>query len=171
MFCENCGANVLPGQNFCSRCGRRLAAELHPPTSQTPPRTSPLPFAETRLEKHLKIVAILWLVISAFRLLPAFGLLFGSGFAMHFMPFGVRSLLMPFAGVITLFLLAGSVAGILAGWGLLKCYPWARVLALVLGAISLIHFPLGTALGIYTLWVLLPSESEREYRRLASTSS
>jgi hypothetical protein len=37
-------------------------------------------------------------------------------------------------------------------------------LALVLGFVNLIHIPFGTALGIYTLWVLLPAQSEREFR-------
>jgi hypothetical protein len=33
--------------------------------------------------------------------------------------------------------------------------------------IWLLDFPLGTALSIYTLWVLLPETSEAEYRELA----
>jgi len=32
-----------------------------------------------------------------------------------------------------------------------------------------LNVPLGTALGIYTLWVLLPAKSEQEYRELACT--
>jgi hypothetical protein len=63
--------------------------------------------------------------------------------------------------------LAGGILGIIAGWGLLDRQPWARTLAIVLGVINLIHIPFGTALGIYTLWVLLPAESEQEYRTLA----
>jgi hypothetical protein len=34
--------------------------------------------------------------------------------------------------------------------------------------LNLINFPLGSALGIYTLWVLLPAESEREYNQHAA---
>ena len=41
------------------------------------------------------------------------------------------------------------------------------MLAIVLGCISLIHFPVGTALGVYTLWVLIPEGGEIEYLRLA----
>ena len=42
-----------------------------------------------------------------------------------------------------------------------------RILALVLAFISLFtNIPFGTALGIYTMWVLLPAESEREYDAL-----
>jgi hypothetical protein len=48
-----------------------------------------------------------------------------------------------------------AVPGIVAGIGLLRRQSWARILAIVVGMLSLINFPLGTAIGIYTLWVLL----------------
>jgi hypothetical protein len=49
---------------------------------------------------------------------------------------------------------------------LLQREPWARTLAVVLGFVSLFfNVPFGTALGIYTLWVLLPAESDIEYER------
>ena len=60
-----------------------------------------------------------------------------------------------------------AAGGILVGWGLLKHQPWARVAAIVLGIVSLLHPPFGTALGIYTLWVLLSDQGGAEYERLA----
>jgi len=78
--------------------------------------------------------------------------------------------LWPIAGFVGTLLLASSVAGVFAGWGLLNYRPWARTLALIVGVIALIHIPFGTALGIYTLWVLLPGDSEHEYRRLAHSA-
>ena len=174
MFCDNCGTSVTPGQNFCSRCGKRLAEPGRPaapePPPPPPPRPAPFSPVPTRIEKHTRILAILWLVVSVLGLMPALGLFFGGGMAMHFIPMPFRAFVMPIAGIVTFFLLASAVAGLLAGWGLLHYRLWARVLALVLGAISLLHFPFGTALGIYTFWVLLPAESEREYRRLAGAA-
>jgi hypothetical protein len=41
------------------------------------------------------------------------------------------------------------------------------MLAIVLGCFHLLNPPFGTALGIYTLWVLLPAASEQEYRQIA----
>jgi hypothetical protein len=41
------------------------------------------------------------------------------------------------------------------------------MLTLILGCINLIKLPFGTALGIYTLWVLLPAQSEEEYAQIA----
>jgi hypothetical protein len=56
-----------------------------------------------------------------------------------------------------MFLLA--LPGILAGWGLLKRKSWARILAIILGILNLPSLPIGTIVGVYTLWVLLQSES------------
>ena len=57
------------------------------------------------------------------------------------------------------FLLLVSAPGIIAGVGLLKRKSWARILALILGFLNLLNFPLGTALGVYTIWVLMQEES------------
>ena len=53
-----------------------------------------------------------------------------------------------------------SIPSILAGIGLYKRKAWARILALVLCFLSLISIPIGTALGIYGIWVLFDDESK-----------
>ena len=63
------------------------------------------------------------------------------------------------------FMVFAGLGGV-TGWGLLARQSWARMLALILGCLSLLDVPFGTALGIYTLWVLLPAQSEAEYRQL-----
>ena len=46
------------------------------------------------------------------------------------------------------------------------------MLAIILGVVSLFfHIPFGTALGIYTLWVLLPAHSEEEYQKYQTTAA
>ena len=55
-----------------------------------------------------------------------------------------------------------GLPGIVAGYGLLKRKPWARVLTLVLGVLGLVNFPVGTAIGVYTLLVLL-QQSATDY--------
>lgn len=57
------------------------------------------------------------------------------------------------------FLFLLSAPGIIAGAGLLKRRPWARILTLILGAINLVNLPFGTMLGIYTIWVLIQPEA------------
>jgi hypothetical protein len=41
---------------------------------------------------------------------------------------------------------------------------------LVVGFVALLSVPIGTALGIYTLWVLLPSQSDDEYKALTQAA-
>lgn len=48
-----------------------------------------------------------------------------------------------------------GLPGIVAGYGLLTRRSWARTLTIVLGVLGLVNFPVGTAIGIYTLLVLL----------------
>ena len=62
-----------------------------------------------------------------------------------------------------------GVLHLLLAWGLFERQPWARVLALVLGILALLRIPFGTALGIYTLWVLAPEESAHEYDQLVNS--
>jgi len=64
-------------------------------------------------------------------------------------------------------IVAKAAVGFVAGWGLLKREEWGRVVSLVVGFLALLNVPIGTALGIYTLWVLLPSHSEQDYNALA----
>jgi len=48
--------------------------------------------------------------------------------------------------------------------------PWARTLAIIVAVIALLNPILGTVLGIYTLWVLLPADAEAEWRRTAGVT-
>jgi len=60
----------------------------------------------------------------------------------------------------SLFLVIG-IPSLIAGAGLLKQKGWARTLALVMAVLALASFPVGTAAGIYTLWVLSQKETEQ----------
>ncbi len=70
----------------------------------------------------------------------------------------------PFLSFIAIVVLAKAAAGFAVGWGLLQREPWARILTIILAFLALFNIPFGTALGVYTLWVLLPAESDQEYR-------
>ena len=54
-----------------------------------------------------------------------------------------------------------SVPSIVGGIGLLQRRPWARTLGLVLGVLSLLSIPIGTLIGIYTIWALTRPEIEQ----------
>jgi len=114
------------------------------------------------VEKHITIVAalqigwsILGLVLGLFLLilLGTLGAISGEEEAL---------VILPLIGLLlggTLIIL--SALGILGGFGLLKYRNWARMLILVLSALDLLNFPLGTALAVYTIWVLVQGETAR----------
>ncbi len=149
MYCNHCGTEIEPNHAFCIACGKPVAA------AQPPHRTP--------LSEHLRLLGIFWIMLSAVRLLGA-----GALFVVAEFIFGERQeflwALLTLIGVFVLLLAAGGLA---AGWGLWQREPWARSLALGMAAISLIDIPFGTALGIYTLVVLLPVDAEEEFKRLA----
>jgi hypothetical protein len=125
-----------------------------------------------RVPRHLQTLGVLWGVFAAYRIVSVFlGLAFANVMMRsHFfrwnmpgqMPF--FHAMMPFIFATTL-VMAGAAA--LVCWSLLQRKPWARVLAIVFGVLALLKFPFGTALGIYTLWVLAPSASGVEYDAIA----
>ena len=66
--------------------------------------------------------------------------------------FGVLSLVGLIGGG---FLFLVSVPGMVAGVGLLRRLAWARILALVVAFLDLVNFPIGTAISLYSFFVLL----------------
>jgi zinc-ribbon domain len=181
MYCANCGRQVQEGQKYCNSCGQPTAGSRSSTTGAAPPLRVPPPLPvppmpqagirpPCRLEQHLRILGVLWLVVSILRIIPALTLMGFGHFGFPFLfpgRFQFPGFLVPILGGIGAFLSVTAVAGLAAGWGLLDRRSWARTLAIVLGIIKLIEFPIGTALGIYTLWVLVSPGAEIEYRRIA----
>jgi type IV secretory pathway VirB2 component (pilin) len=69
--------------------------------------------------------------------------------------------------IIAVYTVIVSALALIVGYSLLTRRPWGRVLAIVVGILTLFKPILGTALGIYTLWVLAPGASGLEYDAVA----
>ena len=112
--------------------------------------------SEKQLGQHVTLLGWLHIISGAlflligvfvFVLLTGIGAVSGDGEAM-----GVLILI----GTVTAFIMIVlALPGLAAGIGLLKGKSWGRMLAIIVGLFHLFNFPLGTALGAYTLWVLL----------------
>jgi hypothetical protein len=61
---------------------------------------------------------------------------------------------------LSMILLAFGIPQVLCGWGLLSFRPWARIVAIILAAISLTYPPIGTLFGIYALVILFRKDTE-----------
>lgn len=159
MYCNACGNAIPDDARYCAKCGRAVAG---------PPATA-IGLARSRLAKHLPVLAMIWVVYSLL-------LVFGGGAALFVGSMWLPHPFMsgwPFShfflpGLITgigVFVLVVGVAGIATGWGLWQREPWARISALILAVLVVLRPLLGTALGIYTFWVLLPNDAAAEYAR------
>ena len=69
-------------------------------------------------------------------------------------------------------LLAAVMAAldVVVGYGLVTRRAWARIPAIVLGVLALVRVPFGTALGIYTLWVLAPRAAGEEFEQITASA-
>jgi len=181
MHCAQCGNQVMEGQVFCSKCGQPVSAgspsTISPPPSFQPSMgqagvISPVggDVRSSRVARHLNVLGILWIIYSVLRVIPGLFMVFFGQMRFPFMmtplPAPFRQFLGPFLSVLGIILVAFGLAGLLAGWGLMSRQTWARMLTIVLGCINLIHIPFGTALGVYTLWVLVPQDAANDYPRL-----
>src|ERR1700722_679038 len=163
MFCDQCGAHLETGEPRCGRCGRTVLG--------------PIALRRSRVREHVRLVGILWLAYSALHVVIGVVVLVVArtvfAHAMHLHPGPppeVSVWLPPLLTFVRWLILAKAALGFFAGWGLLQREDWARTVALVVGFIALLSVPVGTALGIYTLWVLLPSQSDDEYKALAQAA-
>jgi hypothetical protein len=119
------------------------------------------------MDTHVKVLAVLYIIFGVL------GTLIGLGFMALLSVIGVAGaasdpdawVALPILGftgaALGTFILILSLPGIIAGAGLLKYRPWARILTIVLSALNLMNVPFGTILGIYGLWVMLSDEGSR----------
>ncbi len=168
MVCYHCGKPLASDARFCSVCGTQLLP--HAPLV-SPVRRMP------RVAAHLQLLGILWILYGAMRLLAGMiGAIFVHGFfARHFRyefgsgftPFS-HSWLHGFLPLVIVSTLLSFACTALTGYALLTRQPWGRILAIVFAVFALFNLPFGTALGVYTLWVLAPRESGLEYNGVAA---
>lgn len=105
--------------------------------------------------KHVRILGWLHIVLGVFDLLigmMAFGVLTGIG-AVSGDPaaFGIMSGIGGFVGAIMLVM---ALPNLIVGLGLLRNWGgWVIVVAVILGVVNLMNFPIGTGIALYTFWI------------------
>ncbi|MCU1323203.1 MAG: hypothetical protein JWM43_2852 [Acidobacteriaceae bacterium] len=176
MNCQACGTPVAAGVRFCSRCGAPVQPPATPPGYPAPGALQP------RVGRNLQTMGLLWCLFGAYRLIGGIiGIFFLQVASMRrfafdgwgYGPFSHGSFshgpawmaaVIPFVAFYTT-LVAGLA--LFVGFSLLTRKPWGRTLAIVVAILALFKPILGTALGIYTLWVLAPAQSAVEFDAIA----
>ena len=123
------------------------------------------------MASHVRILAWFHLIVSSLGILLAL-LVFAGGSMLPSildavggeaseLPVAVIHLIVV---VVTGIIAALSLPGLVLGYGLYNLRSWARIFGIVMAAFHLLNVPLGTALSIYTFWVLLKPETEALFR-------
>jgi hypothetical protein len=180
MVCQACGTSIGEGVHFCPRCGAQVTATQ--PAYRGYPQP-PMPMYIPRVQRNLQTLGILWCVLGVYRAVSGLvGVIFLKAFTTHHFGddawlFGGRwhGPMMPiwFSGlwpVVAVTTILAAAMALIAAYGLLQRRPWGRVVAIIAAILALLKIPFGTALGIYTLWVLAPSASGLEYDSIADRS-
>ena len=165
MFCSGCGQAVADGQAFCQQCGRPVA-----------PVVPPVPGLQYQIEAFagkVRTLSIFWFAYAAIALSTGFiGLAFANAILagrfgpwLHgpMPPMWFGPAIMHFAWV---YLVVRCALALVAGWGLWEHAQWGRAVAIVAAFLNLLKFPFGTAMGIWTLVVLLGYRNTTLYEQL-----
>jgi hypothetical protein len=124
------------------------------------------------VEKHIKLVAVLNIVYRCLTLIGAIVLFILSavfGRIMDFLerrgelhaedvPRELLDILPIVFVVIGAIMVVVSIVAIIGSIGVLRRQEWGRIVIIVISFFNLIRVPLGTVLGVYSLWVLLNDE-------------
>lgn len=115
------------------------------------------------MEHHVRLVGLLNIVVGAFSgLIAIFQFLFFGG------PLTIAVYLSIQTLVVTVWLwimLLLTVPSIVIGVGLLSFRGWARVSGILLAVFQLLNLPLGTLVGLYSLWVLFSDDADMIFNR------
>jgi hypothetical protein len=127
------------------------------------------------MEKHISLVGILNIVYGSLALIGAFvlfaiaiGFRYFFGFisrcshnGMDEIPPEVMDIVPLILTVIGILILVFAIIGIIGAVGVMKKKEWVRIIVLVISFFNLLHIPLGTILGVYSIWALLNDETIR----------
>jgi zinc-ribbon domain len=177
MYCQYCGAQLAADARFCFACGKPTPVGAVPAGAAVLPAPSD---PRQALSRKLQTLAILWGIYGGYRVLTALWIIVAgqtflpilnnvmSQMPQHVDAYPFFRFLSGILAVTAFFSVAVGGLGLWAGWALWKRDPSGRIVALVAAVISLVSIPFGTALGIYTMVVLLPEGAAESYAQLGA---
>ena len=122
---------------------------------------------DLKMKKHVTVVGAIHIGFGILGLIGAVAVFFALNFARGFVPDEeVPTMILKFLAL-SLPLLIGfmSTLGLVGGIGLLSYWPWARYLVIVVAALGCLNIPIGTLKGVYSLWVLLQTDTIKLFER------
>ena len=169
MFCSSCGNALTQGLAFCPNCGRPVA-----------PVFPPDPGLQFQLENYagkIKALGIVWFIYAGYSVLSGMmGMAVVHAIFSHHggdwgnNPWtngsGPNWFLPAIFHIVWVAVLMRTCLALVTGYGLYQRARWGRILAIIVAILSLIKFPIGTALGIWTMVVLMGFQNSTLYEQL-----
>jgi hypothetical protein len=127
---------------------------------------------ENKMQKHLTVVAALQVGFSILGIVAAF-LIYAilmnvAGFVEEKEGIYVLSLIARYGSI---FILIISIPGLIGGIGLFLKQIWARYLILIISVFDLLNIPIGTAIAVYSIWVLVQDDTVKLFSQKDTTIS
>lgn len=117
------------------------------------------------MERHINVVAALQIGYSILGLIIGIVLFVVFNVVGDFVNEQEAKMVLPIiANIVIIIVAIFSIPGIIAGIGLFKRKEWARILTLILSVLHLLSFPLGTAVGVYSIWALVQPENVEAFK-------
>lgn len=116
---------------------------------------------QRNMKQHVSFVGALHIGFGILGVVGAFAIYFGFIFLLQFVdedPIAIE--IFSYAGTaLSIILLFFSTLGVIGGIGLFTYRPWARILVMIVSAMNCLNVPVGTAKGVYSIWVLMQPET------------
>ena len=113
------------------------------------------------MKQHVSFVGALHIGFGLLGIVGAFSIFFGFQFLFELVDHEpiAQKVLSYVGNTIALITMFFSSLGVIGGVGLFSFRSWARILVMIVSAVNCLNVPVGTAKGIYSIWVLMQPET------------
>jgi hypothetical protein len=122
---------------------------------------------DSKMKKHVTAVAAIQIGFSTLWLIGAVVLYFVLTFARGQVPvddaMGIKVLTL-LVMILPVFVGVIALIGLIGGIGLLSYKQWGRIMTIIVSALGCFNIPIGTLIGVYSIWVLMQDETVKLFQ-------
>jgi hypothetical protein len=121
---------------------------------------------DSKMKKHVTAVAAIQIGFSSLWLILAVVIYFAISFARSQVgDDAVAQKVLSIVGIaLPMFIGFISMIGLIGGIGLLSYKQWGRIMTIIVSALGCFNIPIGTLIGVYSIWVLMQDETVKMFQ-------